>query len=57
MVNVMRSRPVALGRARAMVCLHCGNRWTSLEMTADFIRDKVLRSDREALRALDRFVG
>lgn len=57
MVNVMRSRPCALGRFRAMVCLNCGHRWTSVEMTADFIRDKVLRSDHEALRALDRFAG
>lgn len=57
MVNVKRSRPVTAGRARLMVCLDCGHKWTSLEMTSDFIRDKVLRSDHEALRALDRFVG
>jgi transcriptional regulator NrdR family protein len=56
MVGVRRSRPVKIGRSRLMECQDCHHRWTTLEMAADFIRDKILRSDDEALRALDRLV-
>jgi transcriptional regulator NrdR family protein len=55
-VYVRRSRPVKVGRIRVMVCGNCKHRWSSVEMTSDFIRDSVLRGDGEALRDLLRIV-
>jgi transcriptional regulator NrdR family protein len=57
MVGVIRSRPVKVGRSRLLSCGNCNHRWGTVEMTAAFIREKILRSDDEALRALDRIVG
>ena len=56
MVNIVRSRPVKVGRSRLMRCLGCAHRWGSIELTHDFVRDRLLRGDDEALRLLYRLV-
>lgn len=56
-VNVRRSRPAKVGRVRVHECLNCAHRWTSIEMTAEFLKDRLLRGDDEALRDLMRVVS
>jgi transcriptional regulator NrdR family protein len=55
-VNVRRSRPAKVGRVRVHECLDCLHRWTTVEMSAKFIVERLLRDDHEALRDLMRVV-
>ena len=57
MVNVRRSRPAKVGRVRVHECLDCLHRWTTVEMSAEFLKDRLLRGDDEALRDLMRVVS
>lgn len=55
-VLVLRSRGIKVGRVRVMECSSCGLRWRSIEMTASFLRDTLLR-DPEAVADLLRVIG